>query len=154
MKIFSIEHYEDKLEDLNRMEEIAAYHAGYAHVLAEVREEIFEKFRSLYAVMQEAEALGDQELEAYMGYSIIEMAAKYDVVKEGEVISVDEVMMRLVKRIKNANFEAIYYMRKSTEISKRIIAAAKVLAQLQKIKIFKLEAALAIGKMLFPGRFN
>ena len=30
MKIFSIEHYEDKLEDLNRMEEIAAYHAGYA----------------------------------------------------------------------------------------------------------------------------
>lgn len=154
MKIFSIDHYEDKIEELGRLAEIADYRAGYAAGLAEVREEILEKFHSMYAVMKVAEEEGDGELQAYMGYSIIEMAAKFDVIKEGEVISVDDVMMRLVKRVSNAYFEAIYYTQKSTEISKRITAAAKVVTQLQKVKIFKLRAALAIGKMLFPWRFN
>lgn len=154
MKIFSIEHYEDKIEKLESLADVAAYHAGYAEGLAEVREEIFEKFHRMYAVMKEAEALGDQELEAYMGYSIIEMAAKFDVIKEGEVISVDKVMERLIKRIKNAYFEATYYLRKETQLYNRITDATKVITQLQKVKIFKLNAALAVGKMLFPGRFN
>lgn len=154
MKIFSIEHYEDKIEELERLAEIADYRAGYAAGLAEVREKILKKFHRLYAVMKVAEEAGDNELEAYTGYSIIEMAAKFDVIKEGEVISVDDVMLRLVKRVNNAYFEAIYYMKKSTEISKRITAAAKVVTQLQKVKIFKLKAALAIGKMFFPHRFN
>ena len=154
MKIFSIDHYEDKIEKLEKMAEIADYRAGYASGLAEVREKILEKFHKMYVVMKMAEEEGDSELEAYMGYSIIEMAAKFDVIKEGEVISVDDVMLRLVKRVSNAYFEAIYYTKKSTEISKRITAAAKVVTQLQKVKIFKLNAALAIGKMIFPGRFN
>lgn len=154
MKIFSIDHYEDKIEELGRLAEIADYRAGYAAGLAEVRENILEKFHSMYTVMKAAEAGEDSELEAYMGYSIIEMAAKFDVIKEGEMISVDDVMVRLVKRVSNAYFEAIYYTKKSTEISKRITAAAKVVTQLQKVKIFKLKAALAIGKMFFPHRFN
>lgn len=154
MKTFNIDYYEAKIENLERLAEIADYRAGYAAGLAEVREKILEKFHSLYAVMKVAEEEGDNELEAYTGYSIIEMAAKFDVIKEGEVISVDDVMLRLVKRVSNAYFEAIYYTKKSTEISKRIAAAAKVVTQLQKVKIFKLRAALAIGKMLFPHRFN
>ena len=141
MKIFSIEHYEDKIEELRRLAEIADYRAGYAAGLAEVREKILKKFHSMYAVMKVAEEMGDNELEAYTGYSIIEMAAKFDVIKEGEVISVDDVMLRLVKRVNNAYFEAIYYTKKSTEISKRIAAAAKVVTQLQKVKIFKLKAS-------------
>lgn len=89
-----------------------------------------------------------------MSCLILEKAAAHGIIKAGEVISDEEIVKRLRKRIENAYFESIYYLRKSTEISKRLIAAAKVVAQLQKVKIFKLEAALAIGKMLFPGRFN
>ena len=154
MKIFSIEHYEDKIEKLERLAEIADYRAGYAAGLAEVREKILKKFHSLYYVLAVAEQEQDEELYEYASCRILEMAGAYGIIKEGEVVSVDDVMLRLVKRVNNAYFEAIYYTKKSTEISKRIAAAAKVVTQLQKVKIFKLKAALAIGKMFFPHRFN
>lgn len=154
MKLFNIDYYESKIEDLERLAEVADHRAEVADKIIKEREEMLESFHQLYAVMKIAEAEQDFELEAYMGYSILERAAEYDIIKEGEVVSVDEIMNKLIKRVSNAYFEAIYYTRKSTETSKRIAAAAKVVTQLQKVKIFKLRAALAIGKMLFPGRFN
>ncbi|KHI93876.1 hypothetical protein [Escherichia coli] len=154
MKIFSIEHYEDKIEELERLAEIADYRAGYAAGLAEVREKILKKFHSLYYVLAVAEQEQDEELYEYTSCRILEMAGVYGIIKAGEVISDEEIAKRLRKRIENAYFEAIYYTKKSTELYKRITAATKVVTQLQKVKIFKLKAALAIGKMFFPHRFN
>lgn len=152
MKIFSIEHYENKIEELQKLADIVAYRAGYADGLAEVRKEMYEKFCRLFHVARVAEEEQDDELEEYMAVQILEYAARFNIINEGDVEAVtdEELMERLIKRINNANFESIYYWRKSTEILKRIDAAAKVVIYLQKAKIFKLRAAVAIGKMIFP----
>lgn len=84
----------------------------------------------------------------------LEKAAVCGIIKAGEMLSDEEIVKRLRKRVENAYFESIYYLKKEAELYKRITAATKVVTQLNNIKIFKLEAALAIGKMLFPHRFN
>lgn len=154
MRLFDIQHYEDKIEELGRLAEIADYRAELAGKIAKERGEVFEGFHKLYYVLAVAEQEQDEELYEYMSCRILETAGVYGIIKAGEVISDEEIVKRLRKRIENAYFEAIYYTKKSTEISKRITAAAKVVTQLQKVKIFKLKAALAIGKMFFPHRFN
>lgn len=154
MKIFSIEHYKDKIEELERLAEIAAYRAELAGKIAKEREEVFEGFHSLYCVLAVAEQEQDKELYEYMSCRILEMAGVYGIIKAGEVISDEEIVKRLRKHVENAYFEAIYYLKKQTSLYDRITAATKVITQLNNIKIFKLKAALAIGKMLFPWRFN
>ncbi|HGX5946616.1 TPA: hypothetical protein ACNE4N_004565 [Escherichia coli] len=154
MKIFSIEHYEDKIEKLERQLSVVAHRAEQAHKIAKKQEETLEGFYRLYYVMKVAEQEQDSELEEYMAAVILEYAAKHNIIEAGEVVTDEEIIERLSKRIGNAYFEATYYLRKETSLYQRLTAAAKVIAQLQKVKIFKLNAALAVGKMLFPGRFN
>ena len=154
MRIFSIEHYENKIEELERLAEVVAYHAELAGEIAKEREKVFASFHSLYYVLAVAEQEQDEELEEYVSCLILEKAAAHGIIKAGEVISDEEIVKRLRKRVENAYFEAIYYLKKETSLYNRITAATKVVTQLNNIKIFKLEAAIAIGKMLFPWRCN
>lgn len=154
MKIFNIEHYEDKIEKLERLVEVVKHHAELAGKMAKEREGVFASFHSLYYVLAVAEQEQDEELEEYMSCLILEKAGVCGIIKAGEVISDEEIVKRLRKRVENAYFESIYYLKKEAELYKRMTAAAKVITQLNNIKIFKLHAALAIGKMFFPHRFN
>lgn len=154
MKLFSIEHYENKIEELESLANVVKRHAEQADEIVKKRQGVFASFHSLYYVLAVAEQEQDEELEEYVSYLILEKAAAHGIIKAGEMISDEEIVKRLSKRIENAYFEAIYYLKKETELYKRITAAAKVVTQLQNIKIFKYEAALAIGRMFFPGRFN